>query len=154
MTSIGPVRLTALDPTPTAARTLAPSLAGETGVPAGLLYTTKHEWLQITDGVATIGITAFAAQALGDVVFLQVPSVGTALAAGEACGEIESTKSVSDLYCPADGEVAEINEAAVAQPELVSSDPFGVGWLFKLTLQALPELLDAAAYTALTSGDQ
>ena len=83
------------------------------------------------DGVSTVGITAFAADALGDVVYVQLPTVGDTVAAGETCGELESTKSVSDLYAPVDGEVTEINEDVVNDPALVNSAPFEGGWLFK-----------------------
>lgn len=118
--------------------------------PAGLKYTEDHEWLADHDGVATVGITAHAADVLGDVVYLQLPEVGATLTAGEVCGEIESTKSVSDLYAPADGSVVEINHAVVDDPGLVNTDPFGAGWLFRLTVAGTPELLDAAAYQSIT----
>jgi glycine cleavage system H protein len=121
-------------------------------VPSNLSYTAEHEWLSLSDGIATVGITDFAAQALGDVVYVQVPSAGSSLTAGEACGEIESTKSVSDLYSPAAGEIVEVNDAAIADPSLLNTDPFGAGWLFRIRVSDLPELLDAAAYRALTAG--
>lgn len=118
--------------------------------PTELSYTEDHEWLTIDSEVSTVGITAHAADALGDVVFLQLPEVGATLTAGEVCGEIESTKSVSDLYAPADGEVVEVNAAVVADPGLVNTDPFGAGWLFRLKVSGTPALLDAAAYQAIT----
>jgi glycine cleavage system H protein len=120
-------------------------------IPNDLHYTAEHEWLSLSDGIATVGITDFAAQALGDVVYVQVPTVGSSLTAGEACGEIESTKSVSDLYCPAAGEVVEVNDAAIDDPALLNTDPFGAGWLFRLRVSDVPELLDADAYRALTT---
>jgi glycine cleavage system H protein len=124
--------------------------------PTHLNYTAEHEWLDTseTDGQSTarVGVTAHAADALGDVVFLELPEIGASLAAGESCGEIESTKSVSDLYAPADGEVIEVNDAVVADPSLVNSDPFGAGWLFVMKVSGSPELLDAASYDQLIEG--
>lgn len=119
-------------------------------IPTGLSYTKEHEWLRIDGDVATIGVTAFAAEALGDVVYVELPEVGTALTSGESCGEVESTKSVSDLYAPVDGEVLEINSAVVDEPSLVNTEPFGGGWLLRIRVSGSPQLLDAAAYTALT----
>lgn len=118
-------------------------------VPSTLRYTAEHEWLELEGGTATVGVTAFATDALGDVVFVDLPDVGTALTGGETCGEIESTKSVSDLYAPADGTVVEVNQAVVDEPGLLNTDPFGEGWLFRLTLTGSPELLEAVAYQAL-----
>jgi glycine cleavage system H protein len=121
-------------------------------IPVELHYTNEHEWLRINGDAATVGVTEYAVSSLGDIVFLQLPAVGQEIAAGEVCGEIESTKSVSDLYSPADGQVTEINEAAVADPAQVNSDPFGQGWLFRITLNGMPpEPLDADTYAALTS---
>lgn len=119
-------------------------------VPAHLRYTRDHEWLTVDGDVATVGITAFAAAALGDIVYLELPESGRTVAAEQPCGEIESTKSVSELYAPADGEVVAVNEAALAEPGLLNSDPYGQGWLFRLRLTGTPELLDAAGYAALT----
>ena len=119
-------------------------------IPQDLSYTPQHEWLRLDGDVATVGITDYAAEALGDVVFVSLPEVGAQLAAEQACGEIESTKSVSDLYCPADGEVVEVNTALIEDPTGINSDPYGAGWLFRLRLGATGELLDAAAYAALT----
>jgi len=121
-------------------------------VPVHLHYTAEHEWLDIRGTTATVGVTAFAADALGDVVYVDLPAPGTRTTAGEPCGEIESTKSVSDLHAPADGEVLEVNEAVVDDPGLLNADPFGRGWLFRIALSDPPELLDAAAYDALTAG--
>ncbi|MFE5119190.1 glycine cleavage system protein GcvH [Streptomyces sp. NPDC056669] len=119
--------------------------------PQQLRYSKEHEWLSAADedGVSTIGITEFAANALGDVVYVQLPDVGSAVTAGETCGELESTKSVSDLYTPVSGEVTEINEDVVNDPALVNSAPFEGGWLFKVRVTDEPEeLLSADAYTA------
>lgn len=121
-------------------------------IPSDRHYTAEHEWVVIADGTATIGVTAFATDSLGDVVYLDLPGVGSAVVAGQPCGEIESTKSVSDLYSPVTGTVASINEAAVDAPEVVNTDPYGEGWLFAVTIEAEGPLLDAAAYTALTQG--
>ncbi|WP_042385046.1 glycine cleavage system protein GcvH [Streptacidiphilus melanogenes] len=122
--------------------------------PQHLTYSKEHEWLTATeDGVATVGITAFAADALGDVVYVDLPDVGRTVAAGETVGELESTKSVSDLYTPAAGEVVEVNQAVIDDPALVNSAPFEGGWLFKLRLEGEPEgLLSADEYTAHTGG--
>ena len=121
--------------------------------PLSFKYTPEHEWLEINDGVATVGITAFAADALGDVVFVELPAVGTLVTGGTPCGEIESTKSVSDLFAPADGEVLEINDAVAADPAAVNTDPFQAGWLFRMRIFGAPELLDAEQYDQLTRGD-
>jgi glycine cleavage system H protein len=121
-------------------------------VPAELKYTSDHEWVATDGDVSTVGITSHAAAALGDIVFISLPAVGDTITAGESCGEIESTKSVSDLFAPADGEVVEVNEAAAANPEIINSDPFGAAWLFRMRVTGTPELLDADAYTALTEG--
>jgi glycine cleavage system H protein len=120
--------------------------------PDHLKYTEEHEWLDLHDEVATVGITAFAADALGDVVYVELPEVGTEVQTGSSCGELESTKSVSELYAPCDGEVIEVNEAVVADPGLINTDPFGAGWLFRLRTAGAPTLLDARAYAALTDG--
>lgn len=118
-------------------------------VPAELGYTAEHEWVLVTDGVARIGITDYAQDALGDVVFVTLPEPGTAVAAGDTCGEVESTKSVSDVFAPVTGEVVARNVALDATPELVNTDPYGAGWMFEVRLSdAAPDLLDAAGYTA------
>lgn len=118
--------------------------------PQQLRYSKEHEWLSgAEDGVSTVGITEHAANALGDVVFVQLPEVGATVAAGETCGELESTKSVSDLYSPVDGEIAEINEDVANDPSLVNSAPFEGGWLFKVKTSGEPaELLSADEYAA------
>ncbi|HET6859173.1 MAG TPA: glycine cleavage system protein GcvH [Streptomyces sp.] len=120
--------------------------------PQQLRYSKEHEWLATADdGVATIGITEFAANALGDVVYAQLPEVGDTVTAGETCGELESTKSVSDLYAPVTGEVTEFNQDVVDDPSLVNSAPFEGGWLFKVRVTQEPDdLLSADEYTALS----
>ncbi|MFJ9317133.1 glycine cleavage system protein GcvH [Pimelobacter simplex] len=117
--------------------------------PTNLRYTAEHEWLALDGELARVGVTAFAADALGDVVYVDLPQVGATITAGESCGELESTKSVSDLYAPVTGEVVEVNEAVDADPSLVNSDPFGAGWLFVVKVAETGELLDAAVYDAL-----
>lgn len=114
-----------------------------------LQYTAEHEWVQVDGDVATVGITAYAADKLGDVVFVDLPVVGSTVASGKVVGEIESTKSVGELFAPLDGEVTEVNDAVVASPELVNSDPFGDGWLVKLRFTQLPQLLSYAEYSEL-----
>ncbi|WP_128437462.1 glycine cleavage system protein GcvH [Streptomyces cyaneus] len=122
--------------------------------PQQLRYSKEHEWLSTAeDGVATVGITEFAANALGDVVYAQLPEVGSTVTAGDTCGELESTKSVSDLYSPVTGEVTEINEDVVNDPALVNSAPFEGGWLFKVRVTEEPaDLLSADEYDAHTAG--
>ena len=127
-----------------------------------LKYTAEHEWIAAAPSsgsapeVVTIGITDFAAEKLGDVVFVELPAVGTELTAGAVVGEIESTKSVGELYAPLTGEVVAVNDAVVDDPSLVNSDPFGDGWLVKLRADesAAAELLDREAYLALTGGEE
>ena len=118
-----------------------------------LHYTAEHEWVAITpEGTLRFGITDFAQEQLGDVVFVSLPDPGTTLAAGAACGEVESTKSVSDIYAPVAGAVVARNEAVVANPELVNSDPYGAGWMVEVSVadpSVVNDLLDAAAYSAL-----
>jgi glycine cleavage system H protein len=114
-----------------------------------LKYTAEHEWVLVEGDTATVGITAYAAEKLGDVVFVDLPAVGSSVAEGKVVGEIESTKSVGELFAPVQGTVAAINEAVVAAPELVNSDPFGEGWLIKVTFTELPTLLSYDEYSAL-----
>jgi glycine cleavage system H protein len=114
-----------------------------------LKYTAEHEWVLVVGNTATVGITAYAAEKLGDVVFVDLPAVGSAVAEGKVVGEIESTKSVGELFAPVQGTVAEINSAVVDAPELVNSDPFGEGWLIKVTFTELPALLSYDEYSAL-----
>ncbi|MGH1548962.1 glycine cleavage system protein GcvH [Leifsonia poae] len=116
-----------------------------------LKYTPEHEWLLVEGDVATVGITAYAAEKLGDVVFVELPDEGSDVTAGRVVGEIESTKSVGELFAPVDGIVAEANSAVVDAPELVNSDPFGEGWLVKVRFTELPDnLLSYDEYAALT----
>jgi glycine cleavage system H protein len=122
-------------------------------VPPELHYTAEHEWLALDGAVASIGITDYAQKALGDVVFVSLPAVGATVVAGEPCGEVESTKSVSDIYSPVDGEVAAVNEEIDDDPGLVNADPYGAGWLFRVTLAdgELPGgMLSGDEYTELT----
>ncbi|MFD6891682.1 glycine cleavage system protein GcvH [Streptomyces sp. NPDC059957] len=123
--------------------------------PQQLRYSKEHEWLSVAeDGVSTVGITEFAANALGDVVYAQLPAVGDTVTAGETCGELESTKSVSDLYSPVTGEIVEFNQDVVDDPALVNSAPFEGGWLFKVRVTEEPaDLLSVDEYAKLTSGN-
>jgi glycine cleavage system H protein len=118
--------------------------------PEDLRYTAEHEWVRASgDGTVRIGITAFAQDSLGDVVYVSLPAVGDNVAAGDACGEVESTKSVSDLYAPLAGEVTAVNDSLEATPELVNTDPYGDGWMYELRPSddgAVEGLLDAEAY--------
>ena len=119
-----------------------------------LKYTAEHEWVALEGDIATVGITDYAADKLGDVVFVELPDAGSAVIAATVVGEIESTKSVGELYAPLTGEVVEANDAVVDDPALVNSDPFGAGWLIKLRVDAAAaaELLDRDGYVALTGG--
>ncbi|KOU45162.1 glycine cleavage system protein GcvH [Streptomyces sp. WM6378] len=121
--------------------------------PQQLRYSKEHEWLSnAEDGVSTVGITEHAANALGDVVYVQLPGVGDTVTAGETCGELESTKSVSDLYSPVTGEVVAANQDVVDDPALVNSAPFEGGWLFKVKVTDEPgDLLSADEYTDFAS---
>jgi glycine cleavage system H protein len=131
--------------------------------PDDLRYTAEHEWLRVMgsgpDAALRVGITAYAQDALGDIVFVTLPSVGAELEAGQSVGEVESTKSVSDVYAPVAGTVTATNEVLDASPETINADPYGEGWMFELrpaggVEQALSaaNLLDAEAYRALTAG--
>ena len=125
-------------------------------VPADLRYSTDHEWISVDGNRVRIGITDYAQDALGDVVYVQVPSVGTVVTAGQTFSEIESTKSVSDVYAPVSGTIVEVNDALADAPEQVNSDPYGAGWLCVIEIADAAEvdgLLDAAGYHALVSGD-
>jgi glycine cleavage system H protein len=122
--------------------------------PEDLKYTEEHEWVRAgaDGGVLRVGITDFAQDALGDIVFVTLPQVGASVTAGEPCGELESTKSVSDVYAPVTGTVTAVNGSLDANPELVNSDPYGEGWMFEVEAEggaaALDGLLDAAGYRA------
>jgi glycine cleavage system H protein len=123
-------------------------------VPDELKYTAEHEWIRLGDGTSTarIGITDYAQEALGDVVYVSLPDVGASVEKGSAVGEIESTKSVSDIYAPLTGTVAARNESLDGQPELINSDPYGAGWLLEIDASddtETGELLDAGAYSTL-----
>lgn len=123
-------------------------------VPTELGYTAKHEWVVIEDGVATVGITAFAAESLGDIVFVEAPTVGEEVNTDDPAGEVESTKSVSEIFSPVNGEVTEINESLEEAPETINSDPYAGGWLFKVRVSEEPtDLLSAAEYTKLIEGE-
>lgn len=114
-------------------------------------YTKDHEWVVVDGDIATVGITTYAADKLGDVVYVDLPAVGATVAAGKIVGEIESTKSVGELFAPVDGEVVERNEQVIDDPSSVNADPQGAAWLIKVRFTALPELLDAAQYAELTA---
>jgi glycine cleavage system H protein len=116
---------------------------------SALQYTSDHEWVLVEGSTATVGITAYAAEKLGDVVFVDLPEVGSTVAAGTVVGEIESTKSVGELFAPVEGTVLEANSAVVDTPELVNSDPFGEGWLIKVEFETLPELMSFDEYSKL-----
>lgn len=120
-------------------------------IPEDLSYTKEHEWVaEQEDGVTvTVGITAYATEQLGDVVYVQVPEVGSTVTAGDAVGEVESTKSVNDIFSPVTGEVVEINTAVLDDPSLLNSDPYGEGWLFRVEVEEAGPLLDAARYEEL-----
>jgi glycine cleavage system H protein len=123
--------------------------------PQDLQYTPEHEWVRLgSDSVARVGITAFAQDALGDVVYVSLPTVGDLVDAGDSCGEVESTKSVSDLFAPVSGEIVAVNETLDTTPELVNTDPYGQGWMYEVKLvdpDAAKSLLDVTAYQALLS---
>lgn len=123
--------------------------------PDDLHYTADHEWVRDQgEGVFRVGITSYAQDALGDVVYVSLPAVGDEVSTGDACGEVESTKSVSDLYAPLAGEVTAVNEALDATPELINSDPYGEGWMFEVKVTDLSEvdnLLTVEAYREQTN---
>ena len=117
--------------------------------PAELKYTKDHEWIRLEGNTATIGITEFAQKELGDIVYVEVETIGKGLKANDVFGTVEAVKTVSDLFLPVDGTINELNSALSSQPELVSSDPYGEGWMIKMTVdnpQDVEALMDAAAY--------
>lgn len=121
--------------------------------PAHLHYTSDHEWVAQDGDTITVGITRYAADSLGDVVYVEHPKVGASVKKGSIVGEVESTKSVGEIFAPASGEVTEINEGLTTRPETINDDPYGAGWLFKMTVTEMGDLLDATAYEALTGGN-
>jgi len=124
--------------------------------PEDLRYTSEHEWVRAgNEGTVRVGITAYAAEQLGDVVFVTLPRVGDSVAAGDTCGELESTKSVSDLFAPVSGTVAAVNPVLDSNPETINAEPYADGWLFEVDLENeadLDELLDADAYAEEVGG--
>lgn len=118
-------------------------------IPADLHYTSDHEWVRVNGSLLTVGITAYAADSLGDVVYVDHPAVGSSVTAGAIVGEVESTKSVGEIFAPVSGTVTETNQAVVDDPELINRDPYGEGWLFTVESPDQPELMDADAYRAL-----
>ena len=126
-------------------------------VPQDLRYTSEHEWVRVLDGGARVrvGITDFAQDALGDVVYVDLPAPGAVVAATEAVGELESTKSVSEMYAPVSGTIVTVNEALAEQPQLLNEDPYGDGWLCEIEVSDADQIgamMDAAAYSAMTEG--
>ena len=126
-----------------------------TTLPDDRRYSREHEWVRVEGSAAVIGITSFAADELGDIVYVELPELGASLAQFASFGVVESVKAMSDLFAPVSGEVAEVNADLRGSPELLNSDPFGAGWIAKVTLAdpaEMEKLLDAAAYAELTAG--
>ena len=125
-------------------------------IPANLKYTSEHEWVEmISPDTVRVGITDFAQHALGDIVYVLTPKLGESVSAGGVCGEVESTKSVSEIYSPVNGTISAINDAVVANPESINASPYGQGWLFEVSSVASHEveaLLDSSGYEAITQG--
>jgi glycine cleavage system H protein len=124
-------------------------------VPDDLVYSSDHEWARVEDGLVRIGITDYAQDALGDVVYVQIPTIGAEVKAGDRISEVESTKSVSDIYAPVTGTIVEVNTDLAEEPQRVNDDPYGDGWLCVLRpadVSELDSLLDAAAYQAIVDG--
>ena len=119
--------------------------------PTNLQYTKEHEWIKLDGDTATVGITKYAADALGEIVYVDLPKVGSSTTYMKICGEIESTKSVGELYAPVDGEIVAVNDSVTATPELVNQDPMGAGWLIKIKFTELPALLTHEEYAQLTN---
>lgn len=127
-----------------------------TSTPEHLRYSSDHEWVSIEGGRARLGITDYAQDALGDVVYVQVPSVGVAVSAGDTLSEVESTKSVSDIYAPVSGTIVAVNDALGTGPDVLNTDPYGAGWICEIELSDPAEveaLLDAAAYRSLIDAE-
>jgi glycine cleavage system H protein len=122
--------------------------------PAERRYTKEHEWVLLGGTTATVGVTEYAVDLLGDIVYVELPDVGAAVVAGEVCGQIESTKSVSDLFSPVTGTVSEVNTALADTPEAVGTSPYDGGWLFRAEVSDTGALLDEAAYRALIADSQ
>jgi len=121
-------------------------------IPSNVSYTKEHEWVSIDASICTMGITDYAQAALGDIVYVQLPKVGDKVTAGTVCGEVESTKSVSDIYAPISGVVIEINQSLSDSPETINADPYGQGWLAKIEVMGDPEdLLTAEEYAEITA---
>ena len=121
-------------------------------IPNELSYTKEHEWVSVVEMTYTMGITDYAQAALGDIVYVQLPKVGEVVAAGTVCGEVESTKSVSEIFAPVSGTVVAINDSLSNSPETINSDPYGAGWLAKIEVAVAPsELLTAAQYGEITA---
>ena len=125
-------------------------------IPGELKYTSEHEWVRV-DGqdIVSVGITHYAQESLGDIVFVSLPSIGATVSAGDSCGEVESTKSVSELYAPVSGQIVEVNGSVDDNPEMINSAPYGDGWLMKIRLSEpaqLDGLLSASEYEGITSG--
>ena len=124
-------------------------------IPEALTYSSDHEWISVEGSKIRMGITDYAQDALGDVVYVQVPTVGASVAAGDTMSEVESTKSVSDIYAPVTGTIVAVNDALADQPETINSDPYGDGWICEIELadpSQLDTLLDATGYRALVEG--
>lgn len=124
-------------------------------VPAELRYSADHEWVRLDGAIARVGITDYAQDALGDVVYVEVPAVGSTVTAGQRFGEVESTKSVSDVFSPVSGTIVRVNDAIASTPELLNRDPYGEGWLCEIEVadsSTVASLLDAAGYQALIAG--
>ena len=121
-------------------------------IPNELSYTKEHEWVSAQDLTFTMGITDYAQAALGDIVYVQLPKIGDVITAGSVCGEVESTKSVSEIYAPVTGTVVEVNESLANSPESINSDPYGAGWLAKVAVVTAPtDLLSASQYGEITA---
>lgn len=121
-------------------------------IPESLHYTKEHEWVSAVGNIYTMGITDYAQAALGDIVYVQLPKIGESITAGKVCGEVESTKSVSEIYAPVSGVVQSINESLSSTPESINSDPYGSGWLVTIEVSATPtDLLSASEYTEITA---